>query len=66
MAWMDVTLLSLLFSLGTLLAVQGFWYLSRRDAQEARRNCQDACHPHQWIRLEPYGLICRLCGKIPG
>ncbi len=66
MAWMDVTLLSLLFSLGALLTVHGFSYLSHCDAQEARRNCQDACHPHQWIRLESCGFICRLCGKIPG
>jgi hypothetical protein len=41
-------------------------YLNRRDAQEVLRNRQARCKPHEWVRREPTGLICRLCGKIPG
>ncbi len=64
--WMDVSLLTLLFGLGAVLITQSIFYLSRRDAQEARRNRQAACLRHEWVRKESIGLICRLCGKIPG
>ena len=64
--WLDVSLLTLLFSLGAVLITQSIFYLSRRDAQEARRNRQAACQRHEWVRKESIGLVCRLCGKIPG
>lgn len=64
--WIDVSLVTLLFSLAAILMAQGLAYLSRRDAQEVRRNRQAACPRHEWVKHESAGLICRLCGKIPG
>jgi hypothetical protein len=66
LTWMDVSLLTLLFSLGAILITQSILYLSRRDAQEVQRNRQAACFRHEWIRHESRGLVCRLCGKTPG
>jgi hypothetical protein len=45
---------------------QSLVYLNQRDAQEVRQNRQATCMRHEWMRCEPGGLICRLCGKIPG
>jgi hypothetical protein len=67
LSWiLDVSAITLLFSLAAVLTAQAFSYLSRRDAQEVRRNRQAACARHEWVRREPDGLVCRLCGKIPG
>lgn len=63
--WTDVSLLTLLFSLAAVLMAQGISYLVRRDAQEVRRNRQATCTRHEWVKQES-GLVCRLCGKIPG
>jgi hypothetical protein len=63
---LDVSAVTLLFSLAAVLMAQTFSYLSRRDAQEVRRNRQAACTCHEWVRREPDGLVCRLCGKTPG
>lgn len=64
--WADISTITLFFSLAALLLGKGFAYLLRRDAEEVRRNRQDACSPHRWVRDEQTGLVCRLCGKIPG
>ena len=64
--WIDVGLITLLICLATVLMAQSLVYLNRRDAQEVLRNRQAMCNPHEWIRRQPTGLICRLCGKIPG
>ena len=64
--WIDISTLTLFFSLVAILLGNGFAYLRRRDAQEGRQNRQDACAHHEWVRGEPGGLVCRLCGKIPG
>lgn len=66
LSWIDVSLITLLISLAAVLTVQSLVYLNRRDAQEVLRNRQAMCKPHEWIRRDPNGLICRLCGKIPG
>ncbi len=66
LTWIDVSLITLLISLAGVLAAQSLVYLNRRDAQEVIRNRQAMCKHHEWIRREPTGLICRLCGKIPG
>ncbi|HSB78734.1 MAG TPA: hypothetical protein VLM91_08105 [Candidatus Methylomirabilis sp.] len=66
LTWVDVSLLTLLFTFGAVLITQSILYLSRRDAQEVRRNRQAACFRHEWIRQDSTGLVCRLCGKIPG
>jgi hypothetical protein len=63
---MDVSVLTLLFSLAAVILTEGLSYLSRRDAQEGRKNRQDACVRHEWVKRESEGLVCRLCGKIPG
>ncbi|MBI2081596.1 MAG: hypothetical protein HY575_03325 [candidate division NC10 bacterium] len=64
--WADISTITLFFSLAALLLGKGFAYLLRRDAEEGRRNRQDACSPHRWVRDGHTGLICGLCGKIPG
>jgi len=64
--WTDISTITVLLSLAAVLLGNGFAYLWRCDAEEARRNRQDACTHHEWVRSEPGGLICRLCGKIPG
>lgn len=66
LSWTDVGLITLLISLAAVLTAQSLVYLNRRDAQEVLRNRQARCKPHEWVRREPTGLICRLCGKIPG
>lgn len=65
LTWVDVSLITLLFGLGAVLITQSILYLSRRDAQEVRRNRQAACLHHEWVRHDA-GLVCRLCGKTPG
>ncbi len=65
-SWFDLSIVMLLVSLAAILTVQSLIYLSRRDAQEILRNRQAMCRPHQWVRRESKGLVCRLCGKIPG
>ena len=66
LTWIDVSLITLLISLAAILMAQSLMYLNRRDAQEVLQNRQAVCKPHEWVRHEPTGLICRLCGKIPG
>jgi len=66
LSWIDFSLVMLLVSLAAVLTAQSLIYLSRRDAQEVLRNRQAMCKPHEWVRHEPVGLVCRLCGKIPG
>ncbi len=66
LTWIDVSLLTLLFSLAAILMAQSLLYLNRRDAQEVIRNRQATCRRHEWMRHEAGGLICRLCGKTPG
>ena len=66
LTWVDVSLITLLISLAAVLIAHSLIYLNRRDAQEVLRNRQATCRPHQWVRRESTGLICRLCGKIPG
>jgi hypothetical protein len=55
-------LLTVLFSLGSLI-VQS---VTRREAQEVAERQQAACVRHEWVRIGSHGLICQLCGKIPG
>ena len=55
-------MLTVLFSLGSLI-VQS---LTRREAQEVAERQQAACVRHEWVRIGSHGLICQLCGKIPG
>jgi hypothetical protein len=62
LTWVDASLLTVLFSLGSLI-VQG---LTRREAQEVVERQQAACIRHEWVRIGSHGLICQLCGKIPG
>ena len=62
LTWIDAGLLSLLFSLGSLI-VQS---MTRREAQEVVERQQAACVRHEWVRIGSHGLICQLCGKIPG
>lgn len=66
LTWLDVSLITLLITLAAVLAAQSLIYLNRRDAQEVLRNRQATCKRHEWVKREPAGLICRLCGKIPG
>ena len=66
LTWIDVSLITLLISLAAVLMAHSLIYLNRRDAQEVLRNRQATCRPHQWVRRESTGLMCRLCGKIPG
>ncbi len=67
LTWIDISLLTLLVSLGAVLVTQSLIYLTQRDAQEVRHNRQAACGRHEWMRLDPTtGLVCRLCDKIPG
>jgi hypothetical protein len=64
--WIDVSLITLLIALAAVLTAQSLMYLNRRDAQEVLRNRQAMCKRHEWVKHEPAGLICRLCGKTPG
>ena len=64
--WTDISTITVFLSLAAIVLGNGFAYLRRRDAQEGRQNRQDACTHHEWVRKEPVGLTCRLCGKIPG
>jgi len=67
LTWIDISLLTMVISLGAVLVMQSLIYLNQRDAQEVRRNRQALCGRHEWVRLDPAtGLICRLCGKHPG
>ena len=67
LTWIDISLLTMVISLGAVLVMQSLIYLNQRDAQEVRRNHQALCRLHEWMRLDPAtGLICRLCGKLPG
>ena len=66
LTWIDISLLTLLISLGAVLVTQSLIYLTQRDAQEVRRNRQAACGRHEWMRPESAELVCRLCGKVPG
>ncbi len=64
--WIDISLITLLISLAAVLTGQSVVYLNRQDAQEVLRNRQAMCKRHDWVRRESSGLVCRLCGKIPG
>jgi hypothetical protein len=66
LTWVDVSLLTLLLSLAAILMAHSLLYLNRRDAQEVLQNRQAMCRRHEWVKREPTGLVCRLCGKIPG
>ena len=67
LTWIDISLLTLLISLAAVLVTKSLIYLNQRDAQEVLRNRQALCKRHEWMRLDPAtGLVCRLCGKIPG
>lgn len=67
LTWIDISLLTMIISLGAVLVMQSLIYLTQRDAQEVRQNRQAACRRHEWVRLDPAtGLTCRLCGKLPG
>lgn len=66
LSWIDISLLTLLISLAAVLMAHSLMYLNRRDAQEVRQNRQATCRHHEWVRRDSAGLICRLCGKIPG
>ena len=66
LTWIDISLITLLVSLAAILTAQSLMHLNRRDAQEVRQNRQDTCRRHEWMSREPTGLVCRLCGKIPG
>lgn len=67
LTWIDISLLTMLVSLGAVLVTQSLIYLNQRDAQEVLRNRQALCRRHEWVRLDPAaGLTCRLCGKLPG
>ena len=66
LTWIDISLFTLLISLAAVLTAHSLMYLNRRDAQEVLRNRQAMCKHHEWVKQEPTGLICRLCGKIPG
>lgn len=65
LSWIDISLLTLLVSLAAVLMAHSVIYLNRRDAQEVRQNLQATCRHHEWVR-QSAGLICHLCGKIPG
>ncbi len=62
LTWLDVSLLTVLFSVGSVI-VQS---LSRRGELEGREKHRVACSRHDWVRLESRGLVCQRCGKIPG
>jgi hypothetical protein len=62
LTWLDATLLTLLFGLGSLI-VQS---LTRQNAHGVHEKHQAACTRHDWIRIGSRGLVCQLCGKIPG
>ncbi len=66
LTWIDVSLLTLLVTLAAVLMAHSLLYLNRRDAQEVLRNRQAMCRRHEWVKGESAGLICRLCGKVPG
>jgi hypothetical protein len=67
LSWLDISLITLLISIAAIMMAQSLIYLNRRDAQEVLRNRQATCLSHEWVRLDPAtGLVCRLCGKIPG
>ena len=62
LTWLDASLLTLLFGLGSVV-VQS---LSRLRAREAKEKQRTRCRRHDWVRLESHGLVCQQCGKIPG
>lgn len=62
LTWFDASLLTLLFGLGSVI-VQS---LGRRETTEGAGKPQVACRRHDWIRDESRGLICQVCGKVPG
>lgn len=62
LTWLDASLLSVLFGLGSVI-VQS---ISRGSALAGKEKQQAACHRHDWVRLESRGLVCQQCGKIPG
>lgn len=66
LSWLDISVLTLLVSLAGVLAAKVLSYLSVRDAWELRRNRQAACRPHSWVRRDSGGLVCQLCGRVPG
>ncbi|MBI3121615.1 MAG: hypothetical protein HYZ03_04950 [candidate division NC10 bacterium] len=66
LSWIDISLLTLLICLAAVLMAHSLMYLNRRDAQEVRQNRQATCRRHEWVKQESAGLICHLCGKIPG
>jgi len=63
LTWLDASFLTLLFGLGTVLVQSvGRHYWAQGDPGKT----SVACDRHNWIRVDSHGLICRLCGKIPG
>ena len=52
LTWIDVSLLTLLFSLAAILMARSLLYLNQRDAQEVTRNRQATCTRHEWVKHE--------------
>jgi len=67
LTWIDISVLTMVISLGAVLETLSLIYLNQRDAQELRHNRQATCRRHKSVRLDPAtDLTCRLCGKLPG
>lgn len=64
-SWLDVILVTILIIVGLVLLARSIMLLAQRDAEEVRRNLQSACLLHKWVRRRA-GLVCALCGKVPG
>jgi hypothetical protein len=62
LTWVDAGLLTVLFTLGSLI-VQS---LARFGVRAGRQKPPVVCDRHSWVRLGAHGLVCQGCGKIPG
>lgn len=63
LTWLDASLLTLLFGLGTVIVQSVGRHCWAQDDLGKRHV---ACDRHDWIRIDSHGLLCQLCGKIPG
>jgi hypothetical protein len=61
LTWADAGLLTVLFTLGSVVA-QG---LARLGTYADRHEPPIACDRHTWVRLDTHGLVCQGCGKVP-
>ena len=71
MGIIDIIAAALLTGLAGCVAMMAFAHLNKRDAYENPKNRQAACQRHEWTKPEgknqnAVGLVCRLCGKVPG